>query len=493
MVNPWVVVTAARVGLRNEFPPLDQVLQMSALSLLMYRFVNEKDDETVCRNLNLESGSSPRPSVSSNNNDSLYFPANFSLPGDLKCHWYYHDRTFEGTQLLIVSSVEYEYLAIAFAGTDDFKTALLDVDIFTRSFGDDNGTFSLPAADENVKVHEGFNNAIFKQGLFREIVSRFEKARKDLLEQNPGFPLKLYTTGHSLGAANAILAAVGLTIYYQQDQPRKNETVGALRNNNKKKTRDPQQQPTVTTLNFGCPCSGNRYWRDYLHSSPTILKHIGIWRFVLGWDLVPRLPKLFYHVGHTVQLSRNQKLFGQDSTNVVKTQPLSPTNSDSSSVDMWTRLSRGLFLGKEEDTAMDDYDDDNYNDDDDDNYYDTLQSEGNPSWSTDSKDAPFQGTALAYYQHYGDQLRGYASVPMGWSEEPFIWVPGAIASHHAAKYWQFFFDYSKAMLGTSNNVTVQWINEFVPFSSPNNNTDDRPPNVDDDFYVEPPDGDQITR
>merc|ERR1712232_124017 len=44
-------------------------------------------------------------------------------------------------------------------------------------------------------------------------------------------------------------------------------------------------------------------------STPSSIK-LGIWRYVLGWDLVPRLPNFMKHVGHTIQLhkthARNQ-------------------------------------------------------------------------------------------------------------------------------------------------------------------------------------------
>ena len=60
----------------------------------------------------------------------------------------------------------------------------------------------------------------------------------------------------------------------------------------------------VLSVNFGCPQTGNYYWREYFNFTGNSLAtgNLGIWRVVLGSDLVARLPQFFYHVGHTIQL-----------------------------------------------------------------------------------------------------------------------------------------------------------------------------------------------
>ena len=42
--------------------------------------------------------------------------------------------------------------------------------------------------------------------------------------------------------------------------------------------------------------------------------------------------------------------------------------------------------------------------------------------------------AAAYYQHNGNVTLGFAGVPMGWAAFPFVWVPGAVMSHHMKLY-----------------------------------------------------------
>jgi hypothetical protein len=167
---------------------------------------------------------------------------------------------------MIISSPS--FLAVVFAGTDDLKTALLDMDVVMTSFGDEN--FTLP--DPRVRIHSGFNQAVFGNGLYHSIRARV----RHILDQQPS--LVLYTTGHSLGAANAFLTAVGLAL--QGDQ--------------------------VRSINFGCPRIGNTYWRDFVHQNPVMHHLEGVWRVVLGWDLVPRLPELMVHAGHTIQLDRHR-------------------------------------------------------------------------------------------------------------------------------------------------------------------------------------------
>ena len=59
-----------------------------------------------------------------------------------------------------------------------------------------------------------------------------------------------------------------------------------------------------TSINFGCPRTGNVPWRDWVNIRRR--DDVTVWRCVLGRDLVPRLPALFQHVGHTVQFTEEQ-------------------------------------------------------------------------------------------------------------------------------------------------------------------------------------------
>jgi len=366
------------VQLKNTFPSLKDAFEMATLSWLVYKFRHELDDSQVCKQINSGNYTSL---------DDEEIPKNPSRD-DLNCYWYHHDRE-QGTQVMIISSTSHNFLAIVFAGTDDLRTSLTDADILMKPYGDGQ---NITIPDSRVRIHAGFDNAVFNRGLFQEIVRRFEFLR---LTRYPH--ARLFTSGHSLGAADSILTAVGLTLRYQNTT-----TARALRG---------KKPPLVTSINFGCPRIGNSYWRDFVHMNP-IVKRMAIWRLVLGWDLVPRLPEFMEHVGHTIQLYRNDGLESGD------------TNA----------------------------------------------------------------TALAYYQHYGDPDLGLAGVPFGWSAKPFIWVPGSLLSHHIGRYWEVLNEWMES----SATHRSMWVKDFVPVDD-NPDDDGTTPyvNVDDDFWVNPPDDDDI--
>lgn len=374
------------VKISSKFPTLDDTLEMASLSLLVYAFRNEPDDVTVCHQINAHNYTYGKG----------YLPA-ATFSEDIKCHWYQHDREVQGTQVLIVSSVQRNYIAVVFAGTDDLRSSLTDANIMMKPFGD-GVNFTLP--DPRVKIHAGFDNAVFNDDLFQNILDRINHLRLD----QPS--ARLFTTGHSLGASDSFLTAVGLTLYYQQQAEDDSSSVDKNHHNN---------IPIVTSLNFGCPRIGNSYWRDFVHFNPALNRHMGIWRFVLGWDLVPRLPEFMDHAGHTVQLYRNSEI-GEGS-----------------------------------------------------------QAEQN-------------STADVYYQHHGDADLGLAGVPFGWASKPFIWVPGSLWSHHITRYWELLSEWANSSLEHQET----WLQDFVrvdPDHNPDSDDDGVLPNVDDDFWVNPPDDD----
>ena len=446
----------------NDFPTLNETMDMAALSLFIYSFEPEPNDTAVCdliNNRRRHNRSNPLKRRSLFPISHLGLDVNVTLPADLQCHWYYHDRHGLGIQLMIVSSYQHEYVTVVFAGTDNLQTALLDANIWKASYGDGHDwTLPKPSSSfvsskwdgeqinkhrnatessyKRAKVHSGFNHAVFDHGLMDQILSRVQAIRHDFRRQQQqqhtkrlshpflqtdANELKIYTTGHSLGGAASVLTAVGLASYYD-------DQASSPRSNSLQPSKDiPQSSttPTVTSLNFGCPCVGNRAWRTYLHDSTGLsTSSLAIWRVVLGWDLVPRLPELFYHVGHTIQCSG------------VPDPPPTTTN---------TSMPKRSLRNVVEDTTT---------------------------------ESNFTGKVRAYYHHYGDKSLKYAPIPFGWNERPYLWVPGALSSHHMGRYWQFLDD-----LFTAHH---EWISEFVPLQELN---DDHPPNVDDDLYVNPPDDD----
>lgn len=168
---------------------------------------------------------------------------------------------------MIVTSNEKKYVAIVFAGSDDVKNWITDFDLTLSKFGPPDNPIA------NVRVHSGFNHAVFDEGLYDEIRS----TAKELLRQNPGF--RFYISGHSLGAADSILTGAAMA---------HNDT--SLR---------------VTVINYGCPKIGRNSWKDFANGLP----NLEIWRLVHRDDIVPRVPNArdFMHVGHTVQLKKRNK------------------------------------------------------------------------------------------------------------------------------------------------------------------------------------------
>ena len=186
------------------------------------------------------------------------------LPHDWACRYYHHDKS-QGAQVLVVTSSD--AIGIIFSGTDDLRTSVADGDIVLKPFGplDEYGnSIKIPGP---ARVHAGFDNAVFEHGLYDAVVEIVNDLRRDT-------SYRILTTGHSLGASDSLLLSVGMALDYPDVH--------------------------ISNINFGCPRTGNQEWRKVVHHS---LPNLSVFRFVLGWDLVPRLPEYpFYHVGHTVQL-----------------------------------------------------------------------------------------------------------------------------------------------------------------------------------------------
>jgi Lipase (class 3) len=555
------------------FPSLDDTLEMARLSNLIYDFHDFEHDPDVCAQINAGNYSSSTSRKNSNNNnnnssttsrtdDDDNDDTNKSKDDDddddddWHCHWYRHERAKQGTQVMIVSSIAKNYVAVIFAGTDDVRTSLTDADILTQPFGDvsccdsnrtaTNGTtpvtgtggalmaanatatksktnWTLPSNDPDddvganslknlVKIHAGFDNAVFCQDdLFAQLLQVFDSVYQEkLLEQQHSRqwrwwrrhdgrsvlqpPLRLFATGHSLGAAASVLTAVALTDHYHTTT---NKSSSSSLDDSSSSAKNANFFMHV--INFGCPQIGNTAWRDYVNDYSHILKqHLSIWRIVLGWDLVPRLPQLsFYHVGHTVQLSHeyeqeiksseNHEHYEHDDGKQIakrrqQQQQLEDErlSSSSSSILDSSHKMNDRINGKHDASTDPDHSDN----------------------KNSTKKLPL---ALAYYHHYGNETLRYAGVPTGWSSMPYIWVPGAVESHHITHYVAFLqsLQRKQRQLQQQNGSTGDdhhkhvWIKHFVKQDDnddrkkkhQNGNDDERPPNVDDDFWDNPPDED----
>lgn len=267
-------ITSSSLSVSTDIPHLDITIDLARMSSLVYGFRTENAQ-------NCSSFSSIYDDFILNESVTNDIPNSISSNYIYDCLMY--ERDDQDTQVLIVSRTtktkfpfshnKDDYIAVIFAGTDDFRNALTDSDLLTKHFGpthdDTNRSYTFPSHEMNIRVHAGFNNAVFKHGLFDRI---FDVVRDFKVRYKHA---KILTTGHSLGASDSVLTAVALKIQTE------------FSNND------------IHSINFGCPKTGNHKWKSFVNS----IDGLGIWRVVNGIDLVPRLPGVrFHHVGHTVQL-----------------------------------------------------------------------------------------------------------------------------------------------------------------------------------------------
>jgi len=174
-----------------------------------------------------------------------------------------------------------DYVAVVYAGTDDFKTFLTDAHVRMTKFGPappSNTSSSsnlqpfIDGIPSGVNVHAGFNNAVFGYDLMERVLDAVTSVMEvDRTNNDNEVERKVLTTGHSLGGADSVLCAVVLSYYFT----------------------------FVTSVSVGCPKTGNGVWRGYVNSIP----NVAVWRVVNKLDLVPRMPDFrFKHAGHTIQL-----------------------------------------------------------------------------------------------------------------------------------------------------------------------------------------------
>ena len=231
------------------------------------------------------------------------------LPNGAECLHYSHDLVL-GTQVLVVRSTLHNYVAISYAGTNDLTTFSTDGNALLGDFGPtqtilDDEKISNDTSDNNfmsifknlpegIGVHRGFNNAVFNSDFFPAIMRCIKSARLGgtcCNEDDGGFMIisnvtetyQLYTTGHSLGAANAVLLGAALHLAYPNEN--------------------------IRSVNFGCPKIGAKPWKDWVNSlqPDRISASSGsyeIFRFVNKLDVIPRQPRfVLAHAGHTLQMT----------------------------------------------------------------------------------------------------------------------------------------------------------------------------------------------
>eukprot|EP00980_Cylindrotheca_fusiformis_P009023 scaffold1934_cov79-Cylindrotheca_fusiformis.AAC.12 len=177
-------------------------------------------------------------------------------------------------------------IMVVFRGTDETADGdwLTNIDLpKVPSFGPPNRTLSaslvVPALDYfsgelknstiSLKVHRGFNNGVFSDGLYDHVVSILNS--NSLLGRDNGtyYDHTVHFMGHSLGGANAQLMGT----YYAHFHP----TI------------------SVHITSLGAPRQGNLAYKILAESIP----NLSIWRMVYCNDIVPRVPNIrYHHAGH---------------------------------------------------------------------------------------------------------------------------------------------------------------------------------------------------
>ena len=239
LVLDMAKVSNAVYHLRNKVESCQdaQAKNKSLIHLLLSSLQDEDEDETDSGgNDYIDTSGSSSSSSDSIDDDTDTTPKDIYqllLPKGTECLHYSHDYSL-GRQVLVVRSTLYNYVAVVYAGTDDWKTSLMDVDILTSDFGptfadDDNSTDTDASSNSNtaddvksifdsvpdgVRVHRGFNSAVFDNDGFRKILNCVSKARLggycdgdgdggDAKNVDPdasvATPYQVLTTGHSLG------------------------------------------------------------------------------------------------------------------------------------------------------------------------------------------------------------------------------------------------------------------------------------------------------
>mmetsp|Transcript_31121 Transcript_31121/g.29966 ORF Transcript_31121/g.29966 Transcript_31121/m.29966 type:complete len:449 (-) Transcript_31121:166-1512(-) len=244
-----------------DFPSIHETMLLSRISHQIYDF---RDDLATCETI------SPR------------------LGPEFTCHYYERDE--QDTEVMIVSHEVSQFVAVVYRGTVDLQNFITDVNISMKPFCIPKDTYTTDVRsnhvtksatdtsisctdnpDNPVHVHAGFYNSVFRDGLYHRIL----KHVNNIKSKHPEY--RIITTGHSLGAAASVLTAVA---FHTSSLFPSNET--------------------ITSINFGCPQTGNREWYNWVNS---LRPNVDIWRYVHQHDVVTRLPAFdFWHVGHTLQM-----------------------------------------------------------------------------------------------------------------------------------------------------------------------------------------------
>jgi len=238
----------ALAALSTDFPSVDETYQYLQLSSYLYDIHSEED-------------------------------ANKILPDSITV-LLFEDYTVNDATMVVYDEIQ-RFIAVVFGGSDTLNDFLHDAEIRKVPFGPKEDPIN-----ENVGVHNGFNNVLFNKGNKTEcLYDRVKSTLEEFLDENDSVDsnsYKVITTGHSLGGGLSNLMAAGLTDAWMSESSSSEKSLGKR----------------VNSISFAPPLVADEDFKEWYESMDCSL-----WRHVLQNDIVARIPTedINYVVtGHTV-------------------------------------------------------------------------------------------------------------------------------------------------------------------------------------------------
>lgn len=266
-----------------EFPTNGLSVEFARLSQMIYKldFVSNWIESAPWRHSNLTSSNalcqcSSSQIYSFEQQNTAISPADYNSDGTSKLTPHFAHQNKYGTQVAIVTSDKYKYIAVVFRGTQSREDWIIDFQTLLTSYGprgfgkQKNYKWDTPW---NVLVHHGFNKAFFGQQLDVLLCNAVQQVR----EAYPNYGLVV--CGHSLGGSLAILAGT----YFANQMP----------------------DIPIKVYAYAGARVGNSGFRDWVYKH---IPSLTIWRYVFDDDIVPRIAPSFMgyvDVGNLIRLVTN--------------------------------------------------------------------------------------------------------------------------------------------------------------------------------------------
>lgn len=170
----------------------------------------------------------------------------------------------EGTEVMVLENLETGLVYVVFRGSEEGDDWWTNLDV-----GLDSCLFE--GAPNNALVHSGFQDALYDEGIVYDV--------ENVVTAIVGTDGEVFITGHSLGAAMAMMMSAYLANKYPNMM--------------------------VTMASFAGPRTGNGGFKDWVEDMP----NLALWRWTNDDDPVVRIPtnlQGFKHAGHTFHIGRQE-------------------------------------------------------------------------------------------------------------------------------------------------------------------------------------------